>query len=389
MSAGGAAGRSWQDLPDAAAAERAGLLRLRQDVKLLPSLFRMGLQEFMNLVRDGRIDPAGVDHVLCHYSAEHFRGEIFDLLRGADLMIDEDRWYTNLHTRGNTGAASIFVMLEEAWHSGRFTPGDRILLIVPESGRFSFAFAQLTCVAAGAPAERRAATPSPLGAGEDGDRDTVRWTVLELARVWADFERRIRATPIVRRIDTGTATLDDYRALLMHLRQQVVEGGRWISRAASNFSADLFDLRSAAIRHAAEEHRDFRLLEEDFRAVGGDVEAIRRGRKNPGSEALSGFMFHQASQPDPVDLLGAMFVIEGLGTALAGPWADRLRAQLGLREEQVRFLRYHGAADDDHFAALARMLRSDLIDRGRAERIVRTAEVVARLYAWQLEEVTA
>src|SRR2546430_1842056 len=58
MSAGGTASRSWQDLPDSAAAEREGLLRLRQDVKLLPSLFRVGLQEFMALVRDGRINPA-------------------------------------------------------------------------------------------------------------------------------------------------------------------------------------------------------------------------------------------------------------------------------------------------------------------------------------------
>ena len=389
MSAGGTGSRSWLDLPDATAAERDGMLRLRQDVKLLPSLFRVGLQEFVKLVRLGRIRPSDVDHVLCHYSAEHFRGEIFDLLRGADLMIDERRWYTNLHTRGNTGAASIFVMLEEAWRTGRFQPGDRILLIVPESGRFSFAFAQLTCVApADTTPHREHATPSPLGEADDGiDGDVVRWTVLELSRVWADFERRVRAAPVVRRIDAGTATLDDYRALLMHLRQQVVEGGRWISRAASSFSVELFELRSAAIRHAAEEHRDFRLLEEDFRAVGGDVEAIRQGRKNLGSEALSAFMFHQAGQPDPVDLLGAMFVIEGLGTALAGQWAHKLREQLGLREDQVRFLRYHGEADDDHFAMLSRLLRSDLVDRRRAERIVRTAEIVARLYAWQLEEV--
>ena len=88
-----------------------------------------------------------------------------------------------------------------------------------------------------------------------------------------------------------------------------------------------------------------------------------------------------------MDLLGAMFVIEGLGTALAGQWAHKLREQLGLREDQVRFLRYHGEADDDHFAMLSRLLRSDLVDRRRAERIVRTAEIVARLYAWQLEEV--
>ena len=418
MSAGGepVAGQTWLDGPDVAAAERAGLVRLRQDVKSLPALFRLGLRDYMGLVRAGRFSPSSIDHVLCHYSAEHFRGEIFGLLREAALMIDEDRWYTNLHTRGNTGAASIFVMLEEAWRSGRFSPGDRILLIVPESGRYSLAFAQLTCVAAGEPeavgaqarpaavpavsaarpaaatagtaAARRLSTPSPLVARED-DGDLVRWTVLELARVWEDFERQVRATPLVSRIDTGTATLDDYRRLLVHLRQQVVEGGRWISRAASNFSVDMFALRSAAIKHAAEEHRDYQLLERDFVAVGGTLEEIRGARKNIGSEALSAYVFHQASQPDPVDLLGAMFVIEGLGAGLVLGWARALREQLGLREDQVTFLGYHGEADDAHFAELAHLLREAVPDRAAAARVVRTAEVVARLYAMQLAEVDA
>ncbi len=39
-------------------------------------------------------------------------------------------------------------------------------------------------------------------------------------------------------------------------------------------------------------------------------------------------MFHRASQPDPLDLLGAMFVIEGLGGMKAGQWAESLRTQL-------------------------------------------------------------
>ncbi|GIF97140.1 3-oxoacyl-[acyl-carrier-protein] synthase III C-terminal domain-containing protein [Catellatospora citrea] len=415
MSAGGepVAGRTWLDGPDAASAERAGLVRLRQDVKSLPALFGLGLREYMGLVRAGRFTPDAIDHVLCHYSAEHFRGEIFGLLREADLMIDEGRWFTNLHTRGNTGAASIFVMLEEAWRSGRFTPGERILLIVPESGRYSLAFAQLTCVAAdddeaagedragdtgravaaapataGGPAQAVAATPSPLTA-RDGDGEVVRWTVLELGRVWAEFERQVRATPLVRRIDTGTATLDDYRRLLVHLRQQVVEGGRWISRAASNFSVEMFALRSAAITHAAEEHRDYQLLERDFCAVGGTIEEIRGARKNIGSEALSAYVFHQASQPDPVDLLGAMFVIEGLGAGLVLGWARALREQLDLRADQVSFLGYHGEADDAHFAELAHLLREAVPDRAAAARVVRTAEIVARLYAMQLAEVDA
>lgn len=387
--AGMRAGSTWLDLPDVSSAERAGMLLLRQDVRALPELFRVGLREFVALVRQGRFAPADIDHVLCHYSAEHFRGEIFGLLRDADLMIDEKRWFSNLDSRGNTGAASVFVMLDEALRDGRFAPGERILLIVPESGRFSFAFAQLTCVSSQPPAavSPLAAMPSPLGAPVDGDDDVVRWTVLELARVWADFEHGLAGVPLVRRIDAGTATREDYRRLLVNLRQQVVEGGRWIARAASHFSVEMFELRSAAIRHAAEEHRDFRMLERDFCAMGGSLAEIQGAPKNVGSEALSAYLFHQASQPDPVDLLGAMFIIEGLGAAKVRGWAHRLREDLGLREDQVTFLHYHSEADEEHFDQLRQVLRSGLVDRAAAARIVRTATVVARLYALQLESI--
>lgn len=109
--------------------------------------------------------------------------------------------------------------------------------------------------------------------------------------------------------------------------------------------------------------------------------------KNVGSEALSSFMFHHASQPDPIDLLGAMFVIEGLGTKKAGQWADKLKAKLGLTDKQVSFLRYHGKNDDDHFDKLRGTIRSGIIDMTMAERIVKTAKVTSRLYALQLEEL--
>ncbi|SNT48166.1 3-oxoacyl-[acyl-carrier-protein] synthase-3 [Asanoa hainanensis] len=382
---GPSTGNTWWDQPTAATADAAGMLRLRQDVRLLPRLFPAGLTEFAALVESGQLDPAGIDHVLCHFSAEHFRGRIFDLLRGAGMMIDESRWFSNLASAGNTGAASIYVALAECWESGRFKPGERVLLIVPESGRFSFAFAQLTCVA---PETTDSTLPRPAAASPRSPVASAETALLgELAQVWADFERALHDVPIVARIESGNATLEDYRKLLVHLRQQVIEGGRWISRAASNFSAPWFELRSAAIRHAAEEHRDFLLLEQDFVACGGELERIRSAPKNVGSEALSAYMFQQASLPDPVDLLGAMFVIEGLGSRKATGWAQRLRDDLGLREDQTRFLTYHGAADDEHIAMLHEALRLAAADPTARAAIVRTARVVARLYAFQLAEI--
>lgn len=208
-----------------------------------------------------------------------------------------------------------------------------------------------------------------------------------LADVWIELEERLDRVPILQRLADGTVTLEDYRRLLFNLRQQVVDGSPWISRAASSFDIDHFELRAAAIRHAEEEHRDYLMLERDYVAIGGSLDELRRGRKNLGSEALSGYMFHYAAQPNPVGLLGAMFIIEGLGAKRAAGWAARFQDVLGLADNQVHFMRYHQDADAAHTGDMEAILTSGIIDDGDADDIVRCAQVVARLYALQLEEL--
>lgn len=208
-----------------------------------------------------------------------------------------------------------------------------------------------------------------------------------LSVVWTELEERLERVPVLARLAEGTVTLEDYRRLLFTLRQQVVDGSPWIARAASNFDVAHFELRSAAMRHAEEEHRDHLLLEQDYVAIGGSREELRAGRKNIGSEALSGYMFTYASRPNPVGLLGAMFVIEGLGAQRAAGWAARFQEVLGLADNQVHFMTYHQEADGQHTGALEAILTSGIIDDAAADEIVRCAEVVARLYALQLEEL--
>jgi 3-oxoacyl-[acyl-carrier-protein] synthase-3 len=374
------AGATWQDQPTPADAHLAGMLNLRQDTAILGNIVALGVEEYVGLVRDGRIVPQEIDHLLVHYSSEYFRSDIVRLMSEAGLMIPEERWFTNLRTRGNTGAASIYIMLEEAFNGGRFAAGDHILLMVPESGRFSVAFVHLTCVG-----------PEPV---TGGDPVTVpvtssasEWLLEELALVWAQFEVQLSRVPIVARIERGEASLEDYRNLLHNLRQQVKEGARWITRAASSLTSEHTELRAEFIEHAAEEQRDFRMLEDDYVNVGGDRSVIEAGVKNPGSEALSAYMFNQASRENPFDLLGAMYVIEGLGANKATRWMELLRDQLDLTPDQVRFLTYHGGADEEHTEKMFEILRSDLITPEIAISIVHTARVVARLYALQLEEV--
>lgn len=140
------AGRTWQDFEDVASAERAGLMQIRQETKVLDELAAAGLAQFEQLVDLGLVDLKKLDHVICHYSTNVFRDLVFDALRARIPGLDQSRWFSNLETCGNTGAASIFIALEEAWRTGRLAPGETVLLAVPESGRFSFGFAHLTVV---------------------------------------------------------------------------------------------------------------------------------------------------------------------------------------------------------------------------------------------------
>ncbi|MDY0907972.1 3-oxoacyl-[acyl-carrier-protein] synthase III C-terminal domain-containing protein [Microbacterium sp. CFBP9034] len=139
-------GSTWQDV-GIDEAERRGMFVLRQDVSMLDDLADAGIRQFEELVDIGLVDVHHLDHVVCHYSTNMFRDVAFDALRRRIPTLDTDRWFSNLETRGNTGSASIFIALEEAWSAGRFAPGETVLLAVPESGRFSFAFAHLTVVA--------------------------------------------------------------------------------------------------------------------------------------------------------------------------------------------------------------------------------------------------
>lgn len=209
-----------------------------------------------------------------------------------------------------------------------------------------------------------------------------------LSVIWLDFEAQLHNVPIVRRVFERRIRLLDYHQLLLNHRAQVMNGALWITRAASNVGHEFAELRSRFIRHAATEHRDYLMLEQDYQRSGGDPEGLARHELNIGSEALSAWMFHRADQPNPFDLLGAMYIIEGLGKRVAGQWSEHVQAALRLPEQAVSFYSYHAKADADHLGELEEALCSGVLTLpDMAPRILKTARVTARLYRLQLEEI--
>ena len=209
----------------------------------------------------------------------------------------------------------------------------------------------------------------------------------ELEAVWRQFELDLNTVPLIQRLEEGRFTLEDYQSLLVNLRQQVVEGACWISRAASYMEEAYFPLRAMFLKHAVTEHKDFRLLEENYLSVGGNKTVLNSQEKNIGSEALSAYLYHQVSQQNPVQLLGAMFIVEGLGQKKAGYWGHKIQEQLQLSDSQVSFLLYHGQNDEEHMGEFLSILNSGILNEDNVVRIVKTAKVTARLYRLQLEEL--
>jgi len=137
---------SWHDYPSIHEAADRGALNLRQDVRLVNEIVKVGVIHFLELMEDGRFDPKDIDWMLCHYSSHFFKDELFRQLELGGVNIPEEKWFTNLYTKGNTGSASIYIMLEELLNEGHLTEGQRLLCIVPESGRFQTSFCMLTVV---------------------------------------------------------------------------------------------------------------------------------------------------------------------------------------------------------------------------------------------------
>lgn len=384
-------GPSWLDYASYAAADRAGAINLRQDIRMLDDVVRCAVDGALDLVRQGRLNPAAIDWVVAHYSSHLFREQSHDRAARGGLNIPLDRWFTNLYTKGNIGAASIFVQLEELFYSGRLTPGERIFCLVPESGRFTFAYMMLKVVEGAAttrPTKAKIEIPRTEVPHLEPSKDPhAERLIRELTSVWFEFENQLHRVPIIQKLYSPEFTLEDYRRLLFNLRQQVIDGSRWIARAASNITSEFFPLRSAFIAHTQEEHRDYEMIERNYQAAGGDIEQIRAGRKNIGSEALSSYVLHRANRENPFDLVGAMFIVEGLGQRVARQWGERIQAHLGLPPEQVSFLIYHSASDVKHFERLDLAIAHGILTDALVDDIVRCAKITGRLYALQLEEI--
>lgn len=121
------------------------LLSIKQDVKLLgDNIVPLGGLGLKSALDKHGIKSEEIDYFLPHMSSEFFKDKIFKRLIENETAIPYEKWFVNLSALGNVGAASVYLMVNELFHSGKLQKGNKILLLVPESARFSYMYSLLT-----------------------------------------------------------------------------------------------------------------------------------------------------------------------------------------------------------------------------------------------------
>ena len=124
------------------------IFSVKQDVKLLNEnvMEYTVAQALIAMLEKKMFDPKDIDWFLPHYSSGFFRDEVYEKMQKAGCDIPQEKWFTNLAYKGNTGSASIYIMIEELMNNNKLKKGEKLLCYIPESGRFSTAFMLLEAV---------------------------------------------------------------------------------------------------------------------------------------------------------------------------------------------------------------------------------------------------
>ncbi|MCA4781570.1 beta-ketoacyl-ACP synthase III [Empedobacter stercoris] len=126
---------------------KKSVFSLKQDVKVLnDNILIKGVESMKAAMDKHQLSSDQIDYLLPHVSSNYFVQGLYDEFCKKGITIPLEKWFMNLSKVGNVGSASVFLMLDELFQKGNLEKGNRIMLCVPESGRFSYSYAYLTVV---------------------------------------------------------------------------------------------------------------------------------------------------------------------------------------------------------------------------------------------------
>ncbi|MFR3524905.1 MAG: StlD/DarB family beta-ketosynthase [Bacteroides uniformis] len=138
--------KGWKEFESSDYAGKS-LFTVKQDIKLLGrELIRYWVNHIEDSLSKHNMALNDIDYVIPHASSMIIYKNLVSEIKDRGILFDENRWYTNLTKVGNIGSAAIFAALHDFWDTYNLVSGQKILLLVPESGRFSYGTVLLSVV---------------------------------------------------------------------------------------------------------------------------------------------------------------------------------------------------------------------------------------------------
>lgn len=130
--------KSWKEFSPDEIKKRAVLVG-KQDIRQLKKyIIKYWVDHIETVLAKHHVKAEEIDYVIPHVSSMFFYEKLNDEIAARNIALTKEKWFTNLTSVGNIGSAAIYVGLEELIRTKNIKQGDKILLLVPESGRFSY-----------------------------------------------------------------------------------------------------------------------------------------------------------------------------------------------------------------------------------------------------------
>ena len=130
--------KSWKEFSPDEIKARAVLVG-KQDIRQLKKyIIKYWVDHIETVLAKHHVKAEEIDYVIPHVSSMFFYEKLNDEIAARNIALTKEKWFTNLTSVGNIGSAAIYVGLEELIRTKDIKQGDKILLLVPESGRFSY-----------------------------------------------------------------------------------------------------------------------------------------------------------------------------------------------------------------------------------------------------------
>lgn len=138
--------KSWkafetQDLVD------NSLMVIKQDIKLLGvKLIPLWIRHIKSCLNKHHLATEDIDYVIPHSSSMVIYNNLINAMKDEGFNLYKKEWFTNLTRVGNIGSSAILAALDEFCSTRNLKSGEKIMLLVPESGRFSYGTVLLSVV---------------------------------------------------------------------------------------------------------------------------------------------------------------------------------------------------------------------------------------------------